>query len=303
MHSTLMECGPLTLRAYGLMLAVAFISGMLVAARRARNRGLDPRHVYDISLVILVTAIIGARLFHFFFHYSSYAITGEPFLQLLRIWDGGLMLFGGFIFAVVGSLIFLRVRKLPLWELADIIAPSVPLGMGFARIGCFLNGCCFGRPTDSWLGVVYPNHSAAYSFRTGILPGTPVLPTQLFEAAFGFFLFGALLFAERHWKRFHGFILGLMIAFFGAWRLFIEEFRYREDDMRALGDLLSKNQVISIVLIVVGVGLIVWRHLQTRRAGETLDPAVERRRVEEFVAKQGRRGAPEKKQPGKKTRK
>jgi phosphatidylglycerol:prolipoprotein diacylglycerol transferase len=275
MLPTILTCGPLTLRAYGLMLATSFIVGMLVSANRARNRGIDPRHVYDLSLVILLSAVIGARLFHFAFHYEAYAVTGEPWLQLLRIWDGGLMLFGGFIFALIGSLVYLRVKKLPLWEITDIIAPAVPLGLGFTRIGCFLNGCCFGRPTDSWLGVVFPNNAPAYSIKTGILPGTPVLPTQLFESAAGFAFFGLLLLVERKWKRFHGLLFGLMVALFGAWRLFIEFYRYREDDMQALGGLLSKNQIISIVITLVGVAIIIWRWLYVRKKGELLDPAAE----------------------------
>lgn len=285
MYPTLLQCGPLTLRAYGLMLAASFIAGMLLSARRARNRGIDPRHIYDLSLVILIAAIVGARLFHFVFHYEAYAITGEPFLQLLRIWDGGLMLFGGFTFALVGTLIFLRIKKLPLWEITDIVAPAVPLGMGLTRIGCFLNGCCFGRPTDSWLGMVFPNNAPAYSIRTGILPGTPVLPTQLFESAFGFALFAILLLVERKWKRFHGMIFGLMVTLFGAWRLFIEEYRYREDDMHALDGLLSKNQVISLVIVLAGLAILVWRWLHARRTDGLLDPQAEWAAVEERIAK------------------
>ncbi len=285
MYPTLLQFGPLTLRAYGLMLAAAFVVGMLVSANRARNRGIDPRHIYDLSLVILLSAVIGARLFHFVFHYEAYAITGEPFLQLLRIWDGGLMLFGGFILASIGSLIYLRVKKQPLWEITDILAPAVPLGMGLTRIGCFLNGCCFGRPTDSWLGVVFPNNALAYSIKTGILPGTPVLPTQLFESAAGFAFFGLLLLVERKWKRFHGMIFGLMVALFGAWRLFIEFYRYREDDMHALGGLLSKNQIISIVITLVGVAIIIWRWLHARRTDGLLDPKAEWAAVEERIAK------------------
>jgi phosphatidylglycerol:prolipoprotein diacylglycerol transferase len=276
MHPTLFACGPLTLRVYGLMLAVSFFSGMMLAAYRARNRGIDQRHIYDLALVILITAVVGARLFHFAFHFEQYEAHGNPWVQLLRIWDGGLMLFGGFIFALVGAVVYLWRKKLPVWEITDIVSPSVALGMGITRIGCFFNGCCFGRATDSWLGMVFPHNSPVYyTPRTGILPGTPVLPTQLFESAAGFFLFGLLILMERRWKRFHGLLFGVLIAFFGAWRLFIEEFRFREDDMRAFGGILSKNQVISIVILLVGAGVVLWRYQATRRADRLLDPAAE----------------------------
>lgn len=263
-------------------LALSFFLGMMLAAQRARNRGLDHRHIYDLSLVILICAVVGARLFHFIFHFDQYAAHGNPWVQLLRIWDGGLMLFGGFILALAGSVIYLWRKKLPVWEITDIIAPSVGLGLGITRIGCFFNGCCFGRATDSWLGMIFPHNSAVYyTPRTGIIPATPVLPTQLFESAAGFILLGILLLVERRWKKFHGLLFGILIAFFGAWRLFIEEFRFREDDMHALGGLLSKNQVISIVILLAGVGVILWRFLATKRADRLLDPAAEYAAVRE----------------------
>ncbi|MCD4733256.1 prolipoprotein diacylglyceryl transferase [bacterium] len=287
MFPDLFSCGELTLRAYGLMLAISFLAGMLAASWRADRRGIEPKHVFDLSLVILVTSIIGARLFHFFFHYSSYAITGEPFLQLLRIWDGGLMLFGGFVFALVGSIIYLKIKKLPLWELTDILSPSVMLGLGFTRIGCFLNGCCYGKPTDSWLGVVYPNNAPVYfSLRTHIHAGTPVYPTQLMESIAGFAFFGLLILVERKWKRFHGFTFGLMVTLFGLWRLFIEEFRFREDDMHAFWGLLSKNQIISIVIVLAGIAILVWRWLYVKKKGQLLDPKAELATIHERAAKQ-----------------
>lgn len=276
MHPTLFACGPLTLRVYGLTLALSFFLGMMLAAQRARNRGSDHRHIYDLSLVILICAVVGARLFHFIFHFEQYEAHGNPWVQLLRIWDGGLMLFGGFILALAGSVIYLWRKKLPIWEITDIVAPSVGLGMGITRIGCFFNGCCYGRATDSWLGMIFPHNSAVYyTPRTGIIPGTPVLPTQLFESTAGFALFGILILVERKWKRFHGLLFGVVIAFFGAWRLFIEEFRFLEDDMRAFGGLLTKNQVISIVILLLGVGVSLWRYLAAKRSGELLDPAAE----------------------------
>jgi phosphatidylglycerol:prolipoprotein diacylglycerol transferase len=256
------------------MLAFSFTIGMIVAARRARNRGIDPEHIYSLSLVILVTSLVGARLFHFLFHYALYARSGNPFLKLLRVKDGGLMVLGGFVFAMMGSVIYLWHKKLPVLEITDIVAPSVALGSCFTRMGCFLNGCCYGKPTDSWLGMTFPTNSPIYhTFITGIEPGTPVWPTQLMESVAGLAMFGILLLIDRYRKEFHGMIFGLLIVLFAGWRLFIEKYRFREVDMHAFAGVLSKNQVISILLILAGVAVMIWGYTATRRSAKQLYPS------------------------------
>lgn len=242
------------------MLSVGFIAGMSFAVHRARKRGLDPAPVYFLSLLILASSLVGARLFHFMFHFPVYARSGEALARLLSPRKGGLMVMGGLSFALAASWLYLRWKRLDVWEFSDILSPSVPLGSFFTRVGCFLNGCCYGKPTDSWLGIIFPDEAPVYrSPFSGIEAGSPVWPTQLFESLAGLLMFGLLLFAERYPKRFKGMTTGLMIFLFGAWRCFIDEFRFHQPEMVILGGGFSKNQVISMVVMLSGVVLLIMR--------------------------------------------
>lgn len=249
------------------MLGLSFAAGIFLAAHRARNQDIDPANIYSLSLLILISSIAGARISHFLFHYSQYVRAGGVLKHLFWLQDGGLMALGGFASALVPSLAYISYKKLPMWKVTDIIAPSVPLGLCLTRIGCFLNGCCYGKPTNSWLGMIFPLHAHVYlTSATGIQSGTPVLPTQIFESAAGLFMVGILLFFERYTKKVPGMIFGLMMVLFSVWRLIIEQYRYREPDMGALNGMLSKNQIFSIVLIFVGILLLCWRSIVYNRS-------------------------------------
>jgi phosphatidylglycerol:prolipoprotein diacylglycerol transferase len=250
------------------MLALGFAAGTYLAVRRATKQGIDSANIYNLSLLILVSSIAGARISHFVFHYGQYARAGSAFKHLFWLQDGGFMALGGFASALLASLAYSSYKKLPMWRVTDVIAPSVPLGLCLARIGCFLNGCCYGKPTKSWLGMTFPPHAHVYvTSVTGIQPGTPVLPTQIFESVAGLFMVGILFLFERYTRKLDGMIFGLMVVLFSGWRLIIEEYRYREADMDALNGMLSKNQVFSIVLILAGIAFLSWRYTVYNRSG------------------------------------
>ena len=249
------------------MLALGFAAGIYLAVRRAKKQGIDSVNIYNLSLLILVSSIAGARISHFVFHYGQYTPTGSAFKHLFWLQDGGFMALGGFASALLASLAYISYQKLPMWEVMDIFAPSVPLGLCLTRIGCFLNGCCYGKPTKSWLGMTFPLHAHVYvTSVTGIQPGTPVLPTQIFESVAGFFMVGILLLFERYTKKLDGMIFGLMVVLFSGWRMIIEEYRYREADMHALNGMLSKNQIFSTVLILAGIVFLSWRYIVYNRS-------------------------------------
>ena len=138
MIPTLFKIGPLEIHSYGLLLAVAFLTGMQVALAEARRRGLDEARLSALCLWIMVFAIAGSRLLYVVTHLDAYAGRwGDAF----KLWEGGLTMYGGFIAALVGSFLYLRHHRLPVLTVCDAFSPAIALGSGITRLGCFLNGC------------------------------------------------------------------------------------------------------------------------------------------------------------------
>lgn len=247
MYPVILKLGPLTFHSYGVMIAISFAIGTVLAVRRAEARGIPGEKITDLALVVLVSSLIGARILYVIPHWPDFA--GEP-LGVVRIWEGGLTLYGGVILAVLASYAFVRRQRLPWAKVADSVAVPLALGLGIARIGCFLNGCCHGRPTSGPLGIVFPEGSVAGD----AYPGAAVLPTQLFESAFGFLLLGAIYLIERSKPR-DGVSILVVLVGYGAFRFLLDFARFYEEAMVVTvgGVALSVNQIVSLVGVAGGV--------------------------------------------------
>ena len=265
MHPVILKLGPLTVHSYGVMIAISFAIGTVLAVRRAEARGISGEKITDLALVVLVSSLVGARILYVIPHWSDFA--GDA-IGVLRIWEGGLTLYGGVILAVLASYLFVKRERLPWVRVADAVAVSLALGLGIARIGCFLNGCCHGKPTTGPLGLLFPAGSVAGD----AFPGTPVLPTQLFESAFGFVLLGVLLLIERAKPR-DGVAILVVLVGYAAFRFVLDFARFYEPSMIVTvgGVPLSVNQIVSLVGVAGGVfGLIRIRGARGR-PGEAAD--------------------------------
>jgi phosphatidylglycerol---prolipoprotein diacylglyceryl transferase len=186
-HPELLNWGFIHVRSYGLMLALAFLVGTWLALREARRLELDEDRVVTVILVVLVSSVLGARALYVLEHIEEFR---GAWGGMLAVWQGGLTLYGGVVAGTLGGLVAARKLGLPMWTTADALAPSVALGTVFGRIGCFLNGCCYGRPTTLPWGVTFPPDSFA-----GLEFGsTAVHPSQLYFAAAGLALFGIIWF-------------------------------------------------------------------------------------------------------------
>jgi phosphatidylglycerol:prolipoprotein diacylglycerol transferase len=260
MHPTLIEFGPAAIRTYGFLLALAFASGIWLSARRAKKLGLGTEWLPDLSLIILVSAIAGSRFFYVIYHLEEFEgrilDMINPIQSTGEIGIGGLSMFGGLILAIVSGIVYVRVKKLNLWRIADILAPSIMLGLGIARIGCFLNGCCFGSPSHSHFALVFPLDSpAGYMY-----PGIPVFPIQLVAAIYGFLIFGILIVLEKH-RRFDGFTFWLMLALYSAARFTVDFFRYYEESMifaRIGRTDFTANQALIVLIFIVSVLMLIY---------------------------------------------
>jgi phosphatidylglycerol:prolipoprotein diacylglycerol transferase len=232
--------------------------------------GIDQNQVVDLAFIVLIAAVVGSRFFYVVYHLDEFS---DNLLDIINpfhsgyVGIAGLSMMGGVVLSVASAALFFIVKRRNPWPVFDAMMPMFALGIGITRVGCFLNGCCFGLPTHSHLGVIFPPDSqAGYIF-----PGTPLFPTQLFEAAAGFVIFLFVLWSER-FKRFSGHSFWLTLGLYGAWRFIIDFYRYYEDSMIIAtidGQHITRNQFLSAILVLSSiVGYIVMLHLPKRRLSE-----------------------------------
>ncbi len=182
-------------------------------------------------------------------------------LVAFKVWRGGLAYYGGFLFSTAFGLYYLRRHRLPMWRVTDLAGYAIPLGLVFGRLGCVLNGCCFGRPTSSFLGLQFPGRGSAWraQVEAGVIAKSataalPVQPTQLYESFACLAIFLYLYFWVRPRKRFDGQLFALFLMLYAVARSAIEILR--ADERGVILGFLSTSQIISIPLFALGVYLI-----------------------------------------------
>lgn len=270
MHPELFHIGRFSLRSYGVMLAIAFLVGILLAIKRASKRGISPKFMNDLSFIIVIASIIGSRFFYVVFHLDEFRGHWLDIISPVQS-DGscgiaGLSMLGGVVLALLSGIFYAAYKRVDIYDLGDSVAPSIALGFGFGRIGCFLNGCCFGLPTSSKLGVIFPPGSPAGE----TFPQTPLIPTQLYASALGFIIFALLLLIERIAKPPKGVIFGLFLLLYGIDRFWLDTIRYYETNaiFASFGSFrLTYNQIIVVVLAILGIIFIV-NGMRSRKTGE-----------------------------------
>ena len=142
MHPTICTIGPLTIYSYGFMLAWAFALSMSLAGFRAKKENIDPEIVFNFSFFVLIAGILGARIFYVIEHFDFY--RSNP-LEIIMLQHGGLSFFGGLFLGTISGIAYLKVKKIGIYKILDLIAPFAALAQAIGRIGCFLNGCCGGK--------------------------------------------------------------------------------------------------------------------------------------------------------------
>ena len=251
MHPEILRWGVLHVRSYGLTLAVAFLVGTWVSLAEARRRGLDEDRVVTVILTALVAAILGARGLYVIEHIGEFR---REWGSVLALWQGGLTLYGGIVLGTMVALPTARRLGLPMWTVADTLTPALALGTCFGRIGCFLNGCCYGHPTHLRWGVVFPPDSFA-----GLEFGSaPIHPSQLYFALAGLLMF-ALTFAFRRRFTIPGTLFWTFIIVFALVRIPLDFTRAYEINAIALaiGDVpVTESQVTSLALALFGALMI-----------------------------------------------
>ena len=234
MHPILFQYGYFKIYSYGVMVALGFLAMAYFASREAKRAGIAAESIFDIVLYALIFGIIGARILHVLLDFSYYA--NRP-LDIIMINRGGLAFQGGLIAGVIAAWFFIKRYKLPFWKTADIIILYVPLGHAIGRIGCFLNGCCYGIPTSLPIGICFPGHLQRLH------------PTQLYSSIFLLLAFIALKKIYRR-KKIDGTVFFSYLLIFSAGRFFIDFLR---GDLYPVFLGLKTSQLISVVAFLVAL--------------------------------------------------
>lgn len=243
MKNDLFSIGPFTIHGYGLMIAVGILVCIYMGMYRAKKKSLNEEAVLDIAILGVFSGFLGAKLLYVIVEFQDF--LQDP-LRILG--SEGFVVYGGIIVGVFSAILYCRRKHLVFLEYFDLLAPSIALAQGFGRIGCFLAGCCYGRETESFLGVTFPEGSFAPA-------GVKLLPTQLFSSAGDFLIMFLLLIYSRHQKR-TGNTGALYLLLYGIGRFLIEFLR---SDERGSVGMLSTSQFISIGIVLAALVLF-FRH-------------------------------------------
>ena len=251
MHPIIAQIGPLCIYSYGMMVSIGFAVAIILAYTRAAEFGLDKDRIIDFGIVVLLGGLAGARLFYVLLNMEYY--LSHP-LEIINVTRGGLVWYGAFISGILIAIIFVKKNNINFWMGADLLAPYIALAQGIGRIGCFLNGCCYGSI------IVQPSNYVPYV----AFPGESVFrhPTQIYSSLCLIFLFVILRALQRkrlfNGEIFLGYVVGYAVIRFGL------EFLRGDNPKILLG--LTISQLISVVVFAVGLTLFLHRFYQWKKS-------------------------------------
>ena len=237
MYPELFSIGSLTVHSYGLMMALAILVATLALYREAPREGINPDHILEAVIVAAFFGLIGSRILYIILHWSYY--SSQPFVKILTEFEG-LTFYGAMFGGVIALLIWCARRKISFMKMADLFAPYLALGYGIGRIGCFLNGCCYGKEAD--LPWALPINMA-----------DPVLrhPVQLYATLGGILIFIILKLLKPR-RPFIGFVTLMLFALYGSLRFTTEFFRYGSETAAGF----TAAQIFSLSLFVLSAAAI-----------------------------------------------
>jgi len=233
MHPILFHIGPVTIYSYGVALAVGFLLSVYFASQKAEETlGMDAAIIYSFAITVMILGFVGARVFYVI---NDWGYFRQHPSEMVMFHRGGLVYYGALIFGSIGGVLYLKNQKLSVLNVADVISPYIALGHGIGRVGCFLNGCCYGS-------------SALFDRFLLVFGHSTHMPIQLVSSVANLLLFLFLLSMYSR-RRFQGQILALYFLIYAAVRFALE--MLRGDPVLMLGGL-RISQVISIVVFIVG---------------------------------------------------
>lgn len=262
MFPTLFRIGPIEIHTWGTLLMFGFLAGILVARRESRRLGIPPDVALDLGLWVLVSGVLFARAVFVALNWSDFAARPTEAFYIWR--EGGLSFHGGLGGGIIAGAIFSKWRRIPFWSLADLTAPGLALGYAITRIGCFLNGCCYGAPTALPWGVRFPLYPDSQ------ITTEPSHPTQLYATLGSLAIFAVLLLVRNRLSA-RGQLFLLYLALYAIMRSGLEVLR-KGYSARILVDGITQGQFVSALIFVIAVVGMVVAH-RRRGAGDSAEPA------------------------------
>jgi phosphatidylglycerol:prolipoprotein diacylglycerol transferase len=246
MHPILFHIGSFNLYTYGLFVALGFMTAIWVSKKNAAPHGISPETITDIFFVILFSAFVGARLLYVLINFDGFK---NNLIDIFKVWNGGLVFFGGFCMAVIVTAVYLKLKHLNIWKTADLIAPGVALGHAVGRIGCFFAGCCYGKECDLPIAVKFTNPDSLAPL------GVYLHPTQLYSVFSNLVLFFILSGLQKR-KKFNGMVFLSYIMLYSLFRSIIEFFR---GDFRGnfFFEFISMSQGIGLLVSMIALILLI----------------------------------------------
>lgn len=242
MYNDLFTIGPITIHSYGVCTGLALIAALLLACARAKKKNLNEDMIYGILIVGVLFGYLCSKLTYVLIEWKTF--IRDPKLVLGQ---NGFVVMGGLIGGFLAVMIYCKIKKTDFLEYFDLCAPSIAIAQAIGRIGCFMAGCCYGRETDSFIGIAF--HSSNYAPN-----GVKLIPTQLISAAGDLLnMIILLVIAKRSKKK--GLVGAMYIIFYSIGRFLLE---YLRDDARGNIGIFSTSQAGSIVTVIIGVFLLVW---------------------------------------------
>lgn len=271
---------------YGVMLGLAFVSAWYLGMRLSLREGLSYQFVSNAYFTAIICSLIGARIAYLLSNPASWRFQQGFIGALFSSRCEGLVAYGGYIGGVLGAAVYAKMKKADLWGLFDSTTPSLVLGLGITRIGCFLAGCCHGKPTDLPWGVHFPPGSqGAHNFPAADGGSLALHPTQLYESMLGFALVPLALWLHKK-RRFTGQGFFIMVACYAVGR-FLLEFIRGDDDRGGFGNhaapVISTSQLIGMLLVPLAAAFYYYR----RRVNTPPPPPLSQQEIAQRLKKEG----------------
>ena len=239
----LFSIGKFTIHGYGLMIALGFLFALIFGMWQCKKKNLNDDLFYNLAMCVLIFGWLGGKILFIIVEFKQFLIS-----PMSVIGSEGFVVYGGIISGVLTIFVFCKIKKIDFLSYIDVIATAVAINQGFGRIGCLMAGCCYGRETDSWPYIIFPEGCMAPA-------GVKLVPTQIYSAVADFLLFLLLFMIINSKKYVKGMGMAVYLTCYAIGRSIIECFR---SDARGEVGVLSTSQFISIFIGILGVILLIY---------------------------------------------